>query len=240
MNEFVLVFFVAMLSTLSQSITGFGFAIIMMSILTIFLPSDTSSILSLLFGGGIAAGLFVKYRKHFDLKLALFPALFTAIGIVIGLFIQAQTSSTIFLRMFGGFLILLSLWFFFYADKVKIKANFGSGAVTGLIAGVIGAMFTIAGPPLVLYFNTVTKKKETYMAVLQFSFAILSIITILGRVFIGKWPQDVTSYLLPASLGMIAGIIPGIWIYKKVNDDVLKKIVYIVMIASGIYYLITA
>ena len=240
MTEFIIVFLVAMLSTLSQSVAGFGFAIIMMSFLTMFLPSDISSILSLLFGGIIAAGLFVKYRKHFEFRLAIFPALFSAIGIVIGLFIQTQTTSTVFLRLFGGFLILLSLWFLFYANKVKIEANFGTGAVTGLIAGVIGALFTIAGPPLVLYFNTVTKKKETYMAVLQFCFTILSIITILGKVVIGKWPQDITSYLLPATLGVIIGLIPGFWVYKKVDDAILKKIVYVVMIASGLYYLFTA
>lgn len=128
----------------------------------------------------------------------------------------------------------------FFAKRVHIKAAFKTGAISGIVSGVLGAMFSIAGPPLVLYYSAVTEDKDIYMSGLQACLVILSVIAIAGRTAMGLWPLNMGNYLLPCSVGVVCGVLPGLWIYKKVDAAQLKQIIYFFMCASGIYIAVSA
>jgi transcriptional regulator with XRE-family HTH domain len=47
--------------------------------------------------------------------------------------------------------IAISLWFMFFADKIRIKANLLTAFICGSLAGVASGLFGIGGPPMVIY-----------------------------------------------------------------------------------------
>jgi uncharacterized membrane protein YfcA len=240
MNLFLIVFFITLLCSLTQTITGFGFAIVMMALMPLFAPDTVAVLLSLLGASAINIWLLWKYRKSVRIRLVFLPALFAALGAVAGVLFGLKTAPALYMRLLGILLFVLSLWFMFFAKRVKIKASPLSGSVAGIVSGVLGAMFAIAGPPLVLYYNAVTEDKEIYMAALQASFLAMSAVSILGRVSVGLWPPDMTAYLPPCALGIVCGVLPGQLVFHKVNAERLKQVVYLFMCVSGIYFAVAA
>ena len=240
MDIYLLIFGVAFLSALLQTATGFGSAIIMMALFPLFIPADCAVMLSLIFGGLMSAGLLLAYRSSLDLRLFLLPGLFAALGAVAGLFLGAMAAPAVYLRLLGILLFLLSIWFLFLSKRVRIPATPVTGSVVGIVSGVLGAMFSIAGPPLVLYYTAVTDDKGTYMSALQCCLLVLSVVAVSGRAAIGAWPGALWSYLLPCAIGVACGSIPGWLIHKRIDAARLKQIIYIFMCAAGIYIAVSA
>lgn len=181
--------------------------------------------------------MLVKCRKGIRLKLIILPGIFSALGAIIGLALGLKTTDALFMRLLGLLLVVLSLWFLFFSRRAHIPANCVTGSVAGVFSGVLGAMFAIAGPPLVLYYSTVTDEKEIYMGSLQACLILLSVVSIIGRAVMNLWPSDMASYILPSLLGLICGGLPGLYLYKKVNVRILKQIIYLFMCVAGIYFI---
>lgn len=240
MGLFLMIFASAFLSAFSQTVTGFGAAIILMALLPIVIPYQTSVMLALIYGSLTSGYMFWKYRKSLKLQLILLPVSFSALGAILGLFFGFKATSSLYLRLLGVLLFGLSLWFLFFARRTVIQATPGTGAAIGIVSGVLGAMFSISGPPLVLYYNAVTQRKDEYMAALQFCLTVISLIAISGRAFIGLWPQHIETYLIPCTLGAVCGALPGLWIHQKIDTLRFKQIVYLLMCISGIYFAVSA
>jgi uncharacterized membrane protein YfcA len=240
MYLFLIVFIVSLLSSLAQTVTGFGFAIVMMALLPLFAPQTVCVLLSIIGATAMNVWLLWKYRKSVQLPLVLLPAIFAGIGAAVGVLFGLKTAPAIYMRLLGALLLLLSLWFLIFAKRVSMRATPATGAAAGIISGILGAMFAIAGPPLVLYYNAVTEDKDKYMGALQASFIIMSVVSIAGRAAVGLWPQDMPKYLLPCALGIVCGGVPGLLIFKKANTERLKQLIYLFMCVAGIYFIIGA
>jgi uncharacterized membrane protein YfcA len=235
-----MVFAVAFLGALTQVATGFGFAIVIMALLPLMIPSDASLFLSLIFGGLMSAWLLWKNRRGIQMRYVLLPGLFSSLGALGGMFFGALSAPSFYMRLLGILLFALSIWFLFFAQRVRIKATFITGAASGILSGVLGAMFSIGGPPLVLYFSAVTEDKELYMGSLQVCFVILSVIAIAGRISLGLWPPQMDVYLVPCAAGVVCGALPGMWLHRKAGAAQLKKMIYFLMCAAGLYLSISA
>lgn len=232
---FLLVFAVALLSSLSQVVTGFGFAIVLMALMPLFLPYDVCIMISLIFSSLMCVWMLWIFRKGIRFNYILMPAIFSSLGAVAGLIIGSHATPAIYMRLLGILLFVLSIWFLFFSSRVHIKANFMNGAISGIMSGIFGAMFSIGGPPLVLYYGAVTEDRDIYMASLQACFLSLSFISIAGRVILGFPLSNMSVYLVPCIAGVVCGIFPGLWVHKNVDAIQLKKIIYIFMCVAGVY-----
>ena len=63
-------------------------------------------------------------------------------------------------KVFGVFLMLLSVYFLVFSSKLKIKATLMSATVCGTLAGILGGLFGIGGPPMVIFFLAALDDKE--------------------------------------------------------------------------------
>lgn len=237
---YMIIFAVALVSSFAQTITGFGYAIVMMAILPVFLPGAVCTTISII--GGCGMGIWMLYLniKYFKLKSIVFVSLFSSLGILAGLLFGAKISSDVYMRILGIFLVVLSAWMWKISKSVKIPANFCTGAAAGTLAGAIGALFAIAGPPLVLYYNASSESKEKYMASLQATLVVHGIVTLTARAAVGLWPPGVWQYLIPLTIGTVVGIIPGKAIYKKLDAAAFQQLIYLFMCLAGIFIAVTA
>ena len=60
--------------------------------------------------------------------------------------------------------ILLSLYFAFFKSKIKIKPTFLNGLIVGALSGILGGLFSISSPPIVVYSLACTDSKDEYFA----------------------------------------------------------------------------
>ena len=142
------VFFI---SSFVQSVSGFGSAIVAMSILTLFFPVKFATPLVLPIGTIITLTIFLKLRKHFDYK-KLKPLLIgTIFGVPTGALFLARADEQTIKRILA--FLLFSYGFFSLTGKKKIELELTPkwGYLAGFFAGCLGGAFSTSGPPVVIY-----------------------------------------------------------------------------------------
>ena len=87
---------------------------------------------------------------------------------------MASLSSVALKRCFGAMFVLIAIYFLFFEKKDRrLPRNWWTKGVLGTLSGVMGGMFAMPGPPIVLYCISNINGKLAYIATLQaFSFIL--------------------------------------------------------------------
>ena len=225
-----------------QRTIGFGFGIFIMTALPFLLPSYAEAVtLSGLLSLTSATIVMLQYVKYVTWKRFL-P--------ILGAFIVFSTAAILMLdkiegptmrRILGVMLIFLSLYFSFFKERLQkhIKATPGWMLSTGSVSGIMGGLFGMQGPPVVLYLLVSEPSKDHYMGMIQM-YAVTTNITMLAvRIYNGYvTPAVGTSYLYGLT-GLAIGVIAGNWAFKRIPARLFTYIVYAYIGISGAIILLT-
>ena len=226
---------IALGASLLQSVSGFGFGIVFMALTPLFIPYTTSVGISTILSGTLNLVILKRCWRDIDWKQLWLPVLFCLCGSSIGTFMMATAPSPIYKRLLGVFLIILAIWLSFFSDKVRIRKTTRNAGIAGVVSGLCGGLFSVNGPPMVLYFISVIEEKKTYLATLQAYFIINNIYLLIIRSASGLMPEGIGLSALFGLGGLLIGSFIGGKIFNKIDGKKLKKIVYIVMVVSGLW-----
>ena len=238
--QILLIGVITVFASYIQGVTGFGFGIFSM----IFLPSilqytEANILASMLSALTSAIIVLVAFRK-ITWKNLFFPLLGCLITTYIAVaFIESQNNETLSLLL-GIVLLLLSVYFFFFSEKIKIRPTWYAGLITGIISGLMEGMFSIGGPPAVIYFLQSEEDSDHYLSTISAYFVFSGLISVGTKAVAGFITLNVWIGLAIGILGMLFGSFVG----KKTRDHIkpvmIKKAVYGVMAISGVVNIVTA
>jgi len=244
MDNVIVQFFLIALITLGasyiQSVTGFGFGIFAM----IFLPSlllytEANAVSTLLSGLTSVAVVVVMYRK-ISWKNLVFPAIGCLLSTYFAVsFIKSQKNETMTLLL-GIALFVLSLYFFFFSDKIKIKPTWYAGLIAGIASGVLNGMFSIGGPPVVIYYMQSEESSERYLATISAYFVFSGIISVATKLSAGFFTVQAWIAVAVGIAGMLHGAFVGKRTRDRIKPQMIKKAVYGFMAISGIFNVVTS
>ena len=226
---------IALGASLLQSVSGFGFGIVFMALTPLFIPYTTSVGISTILSGTLNLVILKRCWRDIDWKQLWLPVLFCLCGSSIGTFMMATAPSPIYKRLLGVFLIILAIWLSFFSDRVRIRKTTRNAGIAGVVSGLCGGLFSVNGPPMVLYFISVIEEKKTYLATLQAYFIINNIYLLIIRSASGLMPEGIGLSALFGLGGLLIGSFIGGKIFNKIDGKKLKKIVYVVMVVSGLW-----
>jgi len=234
-QEVIFLVLIGLGSGFVQRVSGFGLSIFAMMFLPHFLPSHVAAAtIATLFSSATTTYNAIRYRKEVSYKTAL-PMLCAALVLIpVAVYFASAVSARIFKVLLGVLLIIFSLYFLCFKDRISIKANRINGVLIGALSGVLGGLFSTSGPPAVLYLNSATQNKNTYFATIQFYFCITNIHATLMRVINGNVDGKILIYSAIGIVGCMAGDFIGKQVFNKLDANKLKLIIYIGMIISGI------
>ena len=225
-----------------QRTIGFGFGIFIMTALPFLMPSYAEAVtLSGLLSLTSATVVMLQYVKYVNWKRFL-P--------IVGAFVIFSTAATLMLdriegpamrRILGSMLILLSLYFSFFKKRIQkhIRATPGWMLGTGSVSGVMGGLFGMQGPPVVLYLIVSEPSKNHYMGMIQ-TYAVVTNITMLAvRVYNGYVTPAVGHSYLYGLAGLAIGVLTGNWAFKRIPSKLFTYIVYGYIGLSGAIILLT-
>ena len=235
MLDYILVFAIAFLGSAVQTVVGFGFVIFLMALMPLFMPISVCLVTAQLSAVFMSGVLVYDKLPMLEPKKYLWPALTAAAAGIVGLLCLTGIEDALYMRLLGAILVLLALWMMKFSSLVKIRATPLSGSAVGIIGGLMGSLFGVSAPPLVLYFSSVTSSKDGYVANLQLTLLIQTGVCILGRIFLDMWPDGAFWYCIPALFGSYLGKFPGQWLYDKLDLKTFKTLVYIFMGILGVY-----
>ena len=217
-----------------QTVTGFGAAVILLLVLSQFFDMLTGPATTTLVCLFLTMVLSWRYRKHIEFRLILTPLIpYLLTSTLISLFLD-KIDLRILGVLFGVFLVLLSLYHLFLANRVKGRYTEAAGVVFGLVSGVMAGLFGIGGPLLAVYILGVSHSKESFTGNLQFVFFISNCVIFFTKLMKGFFSVS----LLPLAAVGVAGVLLGQWIggtwIEKLKPEKMKIIIYIFIGISGL------
>ena len=235
MLNYILVFIIAFFGSAVQTVVGFGFIIFLMALMPLFMPIGTCLVVSQLAAVFMSGVLVLDKIRHLDAKKMLWPSLSASVTGIVGLMFLNGIDNAVYMKLLGIILLILALWMLKFSSLVKIRATPLSGSLVGGIGGLMGALFGVSAPPIVLYFNSISESKDDYVANLQMTLVIQTGVCILGRICLDMWPSGSGWLCIPAIAGAFLGKFPGKWLYDKLDLKSFKILVYAFMGLLGIY-----
>ena len=243
MNFSIEIFLLAAGASFVQRTIGFGFGIFIMTALPFLMPSYAEAVtLSGLLSLTSAAVVMIKYLSYVNWK-RLLPIL-AAFGVfsTIAICMLDRIEGPAMRRILGLMLIILSLYFSFFKTRLQkyIRPTRGWQIGTGTASGIMGGLFGMHGPPVVLYLIVSEPTKEHYMGMIQ-TYAVLTNIAMLAvRAYNGYVTPSVGSAYLYAAGGLAIGVIAGNWAFKRIPARIFTLIVYAYIGVSGAIILLTS
>lgn len=222
-----------------QRVSGFGLGIFVM----LFLPYLTPEIaiaatISCLFSCGTSTYNAIKYIKKVNIKLIL-PVLLASMCILpVAVYFSASMPQRTFEYILGSALIVLSVYFLFFNEKIKMGKSVKNGIISGGLGGTLNGLFSTGGPPVVLYLSQVANSNIEYFSAIQFYFAVTNIFATVLRAFNGLVTKQALVMAAIGFIGCMAGDLLGNLVFDKLDGKKLKLIIYIGMIISGVLMII--
>ena len=242
-NIAIFIFLLAAGASFVQRTIGFGFGIFIMTALPFLMPSYAEAVtLSGLLSLTSATVIMFKYVKYVTWKRILPIMVAFAVFSTIAVLLLDRIEGPAMRITLGIMLIFLSLYFSFFKDKIQkiIRPTAGWQLGAGSISGVMGGLFGMQGPPVVLYLIVSEPDKDHYMGMIQ-TYAVLTNVTmVISRAFNGYVTRDVSTAYLYGLGGLVIGVLAGNWAYKRIPNRIFTYVVYAYIGISGAIILFTA
>lgn len=240
MYNFFLIAAVTLVASFIQSVAGFGFGIFAMIFLPSLLKYTEANVLSTMLSLSTSATVALSLWKRIRIKKIIWPLLGFLPSVYLSVkFIGAQSGDTVKLLL-GAALLCLSVFFLFFSGKIRFNPTPLKGFLAGILSGVTGGMFSMSGPPVVVYFMQTEEDPEDYLATVSAYFLFSDTIAIATKAAAGFVTVNVWIGLLFGAVGMLVGSAVGKKARKGIKPEAVKRIVYMVMAASGLINIVTA
>ena len=236
----IAIFLLSIGASFVQRTTGFGFGIFIMTMLPFFLPTyGEATTLSGLLAITTSAVIVWRLREYVTWK-RLWPILTTFIVVsTIAIFALTRIEDHILRQILGVALILISIYFALFSQKIKLPTTKKVQAGAGTLSGLMGGFFGMQGPPAVLYFIQSEPTKEHYMAMTQTYFLIGNVMMTIVRAYNGFLTTTVLTDYLFGLGGVIIGTCLGAFVFKRIPNRIFRYIVYAYIAVSGVIILLS-
>lgn len=243
MSENVIyIFLLAIGASFVQRTTGFGFGIFIMTALPFLMPSyeeavTLSGILSLTSSSIVMIRFikFVSWKRMLPILATFF--LTSTLAILMIEKIEGKTMRVIL----GIILVLISFYFCFFKEKLQkiIRPTTRWQLGAGSISGIMGGLFGMQGPPVVLYLINSEPDKNHYMGMIQ-TYAVLTNVIMLAVRACNGYLTPVVGMTYIYSLGGLAiGVLAGKYAFQFLSNKIFTYIVYAYIGVSGLIILLT-
>jgi uncharacterized membrane protein YfcA len=239
MEIYLLTLLVFLLGSFIQGLTGFGFALVSIPFLVMFMDIRTAVPLCMLSGLVITAFLSLQLKEHLDWRKILPLLLGSLPGILVGVLFLENISEPLFKLSLGVMLIGYSLYRLFLSPKPRTLHRAWAWAA-GFATGAISGAFSAGGPPTIIYTTLTGWNKHEIKSTLSIFFFLGGIATAIAHAASGLTTIEalkLSAFSLP---GVLAGVWSGSLLYGKFKTEGYIKLVLIGLILTGLMLLSSA
>jgi uncharacterized membrane protein YfcA len=228
-----IVFFAALV----QSIAGFGFALIIMPVITLQLGVQTAAPMVALTGLTVYVINVARYRHAINGGEVLRLAAGCAVGIPVGIWLLANVDEALVTRLLGLVLVLYGV----YSLLRPVAAHIPSRRwvyPAGFLAGCLGAAYNTPGPPAVVYGSSQRWPKEEFRGSMQVLFLVNAALVVSSHLFTGNVTSQVLTYYLYAIPAFVSGILVGALVDQRIDGTRFRTIVTVMILFLGLALLL--
>ena len=222
--EYLLIGLIIFFAAFTQGMTGFGFAMVSLTLLSFFMNLNQAVPLAALCGLVINSYLILKLREHINFSGLTSLIIGAVIGIPIGSYALTILTPE-FLKIILGIVIII----FVFLSITKIIKQIGLhknwGYLFGLSSGILGGALNTNGPPVLIYFYLHGFDKLKQKASITGFFIFSSIFVVVTHAVAGVTTKFVFLNFLSHLPFLIIGFLFGNYSFQKVSTEFYNKII---------------
>ncbi len=189
---------------------------------------------------GVSYLIFKNKVSNFDytkIILIIFTSIF---GVVLGGYSLGVIDSFFIKKVFGLMIIFTGLYDFGvqkgYLNKFRLKSNFLTTSLVGLIGGFFSGLIGAAGTIYALYFNQTLEDKKEFKLYISIVFLVLLLVRAIYYVADPNTRIYYDPLFIVISIpAVFIGVYIGNLLTEKVSNKIFKEIVSISIILMGVY-----
>ena len=230
---------VILIAAVLKGLTGFGFALFAVPLLSMLLPIQVLIPAMILFN--FLASLYLLFQIKVKLQARYFIPMFLAslAGIPIGVY-ALQNLDEMLLRLVVGLVIVVFTLLLFFRRNHEPRHKNKPIVFAGFLSGMLGSSVSLSGPPIAMAMNNKGYKKNKFRA----NFAIFGVlsslftaVTYFLKGIIQVASLKFTVYFFP--LLLVGSQLGNRWA-RRIKNEKFRRIVLAVNFATGLAVLIMA
>jgi uncharacterized membrane protein YfcA len=227
------IFLIFFLGAFTQSLTGFGSALVAMALLPPLLGLTTTAPLVAGTTLCLEALMLIRYRQSFKFDTIWQMLTASLVGVPLGVYFLSHTDEK-------WALLILSVGIIGYALYALIGLHLPElthplwGWATGLVSGVLGGAYNTSGPPVVIYGNCRRWSADEFKSNLSGFFIINSIMVTTSHTLGGNFTSEVTKILPFVFPAIILGFLTGQLVDKWISPELFRRLVLVLLVVLGI------
>lgn len=179
-----------------------------------------------------------KGRKSVNWKVWVPLALFVLAGDIPGILLLKNVDSHIIKIFFGFVIICIGVEMFLRESRIKKRneSKLVLGAI-GIISGLLSGLYGI-GALMAAYVSRVTDNSSSFKGNICMVFIVENTFRIFIYAFMGIITADIMKQAVILFPAMLLGLFAGIKSSEILNEKIVKKIVIIMLILSGVVLIV--
>jgi uncharacterized protein len=219
---------------LTSGLSGFAMGLVVSGIWLHILSPQQSALLIVLCGL-VTQGSGIWRVRHAINWWGVWPYIIGgALGIPIGIALVTTVDPGTIRLGIGVLLLAYSLYSLlrpaFKPPKASIPVDLGVGMVNGLIGGLTG----LGGIAVTVWCQLRGGKKDEMRAIFQPVLFATFVMTTISFAVVGAFTTETLKLYALALPVLIAGIWSGFGLYGKLNDAAFRKVILVLLLASGV------
>lgn len=228
---------IVFVAAVMQSLTGFGFALVVMPLVTLIVDLRTAAPLIALAGLTAYTVNLVRFRGSVNLGEVARLGIASALGIPIGIWALVRVDELAINRAMGAILVALAAFSLLRPAIERQQARWWAYPA-GFLAGCLGGAYNTPGPPVIVYGSLRQWPKDEYRAILQTLFFINGILIVGSHLLARHMVAEVWALYAWAAPALLLGLWAGARLDRRLDQERFRTLVTAMILVLGVSLLL--
>jgi uncharacterized membrane protein YfcA len=224
-------------SALLQGLSGFGFSILSLPLLAMFLSPKTAVPMLLIFSIIINLTVITTCWRSFSLKNIWLLLIGGILGLPLGTKLLLVLDDSLLRKGIGIFIVIFAS-VLLTGKRWKLKREKTSQIGIGILSGIFSGSVSMSGPPIILFLSNKGVEKNEFRASLSGYFFLLNLFTIPVYLFNGLFTREVINYSLQWAPALAVGVLAGTFIAGRIKSERFGFLVLVLLLLTGLLSII--
>jgi uncharacterized membrane protein YfcA len=229
----VWIFLIVLIAVFTQSVTGFGVALVAMALLPPLIGIRVATPLVALVSLVLEGLLLVRYRKQLQVHAIWRVTAAALVGIPLGLAGLELLDERLVLGILGVVISAYALYSLFGLHMPELKHPVWAYAA-GLFGGMLGGAYNTSGPPVIVYADSQRWPPIQFKANLRGFFIIATVLVVAGHLFSRHITPLVWRDFLWTLPAILVGFLGGTRLDGHIDALTFRKIALVVLMGLGL------
>jgi uncharacterized membrane protein YfcA len=219
-----------------QSLTGFGFGLVSMSLMPLVIGVKQAAAISTVFSFLATITTFFRHYREYNWRLGFTFLVSVCVGVPIGVLFLEKADEHLLIKVLGGIMLVFAAREFLFGGPPKaIRPT--STVPLGLFSGALSGAFNLGGMPSAAYAYAHPWSRGQIMAFLQVMITLSCALRVGFYGQFGYFKEISFTYAVLLLLPLYGAIWLGHFVLERVHPKHMRQGVFVFIGVSGIYYL---